>query len=165
MNEQAYKRYKNKVTFMHHLGLGSISLITSIFNKSWVESKVPPEWRVADIRPIPKGGKDLQKMESHRPMSLMLSVGQMMDRLVTNHLCYFVESMHMLTEYQPGFRHDCSTDDQLLRLSQFKSDECQQSLMQHTVVALIDYSRAYDKVWRDALLMKLSQKGTPCHIV
>ena len=31
--------------------------------------------------------------------------------------------------------------------------------MKRTVVALINYSRAYDKVWRDALLMKMSQKG------
>ena len=38
--------------FLHHLG------------------RVPQEWRVSDIRPIPKGGNDLQKMEIDRPISL-----------------------------------------------------------------------------------------------
>ena len=31
--------------------------------------------------------------------------------------------------------------------------------------ALIHYSRAFDKVWRDALLMKMSQKDIPSHMV
>ena len=37
--------------------------------------------------------------------------------------------------------------------------------MQRAVVVLIDYSRAYDKVCRDALLMKLSEGGIPSHMV
>ena len=45
------------------------------------------------------------------------------------------------------------------------SDGFQQSPMQRTVVAHIDYSRAYDKVRIDALLMKMSQKGIPSHMV
>ena len=81
-----------------------------------------------------------------------------MDRLVTNRLQYYVESMHLLTKYQAGIRHGRSTDDQLLRLSQSISDGFRQSPMQRTVVALIDYSRAYDNVWRDALFMKTSRK-------
>ena len=55
--------YKIHPRFLHHLGPVSIYQLTSIFNKLWAEIKVPQEWRVADIRPIPKGGKDLQKME------------------------------------------------------------------------------------------------------
>ena len=37
--------------------------------------------------------------------------------------------------------------------------------MQRTIVALIDYSRSYDKVWRDALLLRMSQKSIPSHMV
>ena len=72
--------------FLHRLGLISISMLMSMFNKLWVETNVPQEWRIADIRPIPKGGMDLQKMASYRPMSLMSTVGKMMQRLVTNRL-------------------------------------------------------------------------------
>ena len=31
-------------SFLHHLGPVSISLLLSIFNKSWAETKVPQEW-------------------------------------------------------------------------------------------------------------------------
>ena len=146
--------------FLQYLGPVSISLLKSIFNKSWAETKVPLEWR-----PIPKGGKDLQKMESYGSISLTSTIGKTMEHLVANRLQNFAESMHLLTEHQAGFRHGCSIEDQLLRLSQSISDGFQQSPMQRTVVALIVYSRAYDKVWRDALLMKMSKVGIQDHMV
>ena len=98
-------------------------------------------------------------MESYRPISHVSTIGKTMEHLVTNCLRYFAESTHLSTEYQAGLRHGRSTEYQLLRLSQSTSDRPQQSSMQRTVVALTDYSRAYDKVWRDALLMKMSQKA------
>ena len=49
-------------------------------------TKVPQEWRVADIRQASKGGKDLQKMESYRPISLTSTVENTMLRQVTNRL-------------------------------------------------------------------------------
>ena len=84
--------------FLHHLGPVSIFLLTSIFNKAWAETKVPHEWRVADIRPIPKGGKDIWKMESYRHISLTSTVGKTMEHLFTNRLQYCNESMYLLTE-------------------------------------------------------------------
>ena len=88
-----------------------------------------------------------------------------MERLVTNRLRYIAETMHLLTEYQAGHRHGRSTEEQLLRLCQSISDLVQQSPMQRTVVTLINYSRACDKVWSVALLMEMSQKGIPSHMV
>ena len=98
--------------FLHHLD--PVSLLMSIINKSWMENKVPKEWRVADIRPMPKGEKDLQKIESYRPMSLTLSAGKTMDQLVIISRRHFDKSMHLLTEHQAGIRHGRSTEDQWL---------------------------------------------------
>ena len=39
---------------LHHVGPVSISMLMSVFNKSWAETKVPQEWKVADICPIQK---------------------------------------------------------------------------------------------------------------
>ena len=127
--------------FLHHLGPVSISLLASVFNKSWAETKVPQEWRVADIRPVPIGGKHLHKMESYRSTSLTSTPGKSMERLVTNRLRYFAKSMHLLTKYQAWLRHGRSTEDQLLRLSQCIMEVLQQSPMQRTAVALINLPR------------------------
>ena len=79
-------------------------------------------------------------MLSYKPMSLTSIVGKTIERLVTNRLRYFAESMHLLAEYQARFRHGRKAKDQLLRLTQSISDGIRQSPMQRTVVALIDYS-------------------------
>jgi len=45
----------------------------------------------------------------------------------------------------------------LLRLSQEVEDGFQKKL--RTVLTLFNFSRAYDKVWRDGLMVKLLDKG------
>ena len=54
-------------SFLHYFRPVSISLLMSIFSISLAETKVSHEWRVADIRPIAKGERDLQKMETYIP--------------------------------------------------------------------------------------------------
>ena len=91
--------------------------------------------------------KDAQCLDSYRPISLTLTMRKVMERLVTNRLRYFAECHNLLKPFQAGFRTSHSTKDQLLRLSQSICDGFQCVPMQRTVIALIDYSRAYDKVW------------------
>ncbi|MES9973890.1 MAG: reverse transcriptase family protein, partial [Candidatus Thiodiazotropha sp.] len=151
--------------FLHHLGPISLTALTKMYNISWLQTQIPQEWRVADIRPIPKAGKDANKLDSYRPISLTSTVGKVMERLVTNRLRYITESEKLLSENQAGFRHGRSTEDQLIRLSQSISDGFQSTPMKRTVLALLDYSKAYDRVWRDALLLKLNHKGVPAHMI
>ena len=73
-------------------------------------------------------------------------MGKLMERLVTNRLVYILESKGLITKNQAGFRAGRSTEDQLLRLSQMVSDGFQEKPMKRTVLALFDYSKAYDTV-------------------
>ena len=86
--------------FLHHSDPVSIYLLTSILNKSLLETKVPQEWRVADIGPIPKGWKDLQKMESYTErMDGPTEDGELCTYIPhVDCLRYFAESMYLLTE-------------------------------------------------------------------
>ena len=73
--------------------------------------------------------------------------------------------MHLLTEHQATHMHGHNTENQLLRLFQSISNGFQQSLMQPIQLALIDYSWAHDKVWRYALLRKMSQRDVLSNMV
>jgi hypothetical protein len=81
------------------------------------------------------------------------------ERIVATRLSFHLESRGLLTPYQAGFRKKRSTEDQLIRLSQNISDAFQKNPMNRTVLALIDYSKAYDTVWKDGLLWKMVDKG------
>ena len=140
---------------LHHLGPIAVNTLLRNCNLSWSTMEIPQAWRVADVRPVIKAGKDTQCLDSYRPISLTSTIGKVMERLVTNRLRYFAECHSLFTPFQAGFRTGRSTEDQLLRLSQSISDGFQHVPMQRTVMALIDYSRAYNKVWRDALLFKM----------
>ena len=146
---------------LHHLGPIAVNTLLRICNLSWSALEIPQAWRVADVRPVLKTGKDAQCLDSYRPISLTSTMGKVMERLVTNRLRYFAECHNLLTPFQAGFRTGRSTEDQLRRLSQSISDGFQHVTMHRTVMALIDYSRAYDKVWRDALFFKMQQMGVP----
>lgn len=62
--------------FLHHLGP------VGTFNISWSTIKIPQGWRVADIRPVPKAGKDPKLMNSYRPISQTSVIGKLMERIV-----------------------------------------------------------------------------------
>ena len=65
---------------------------------------------------------------------------------------YLAEERGWRGQEQAGFRRRRCTEDQVLRLSQDISDGFQRSPSQRTVLALLDYSKAYDRVWREELL-------------
>jgi len=71
------------------------------------------------------------------------------------------ESQGWLNNQQAGFRKGRSTEDQIIKLIQDISDGFQLKPHKRTVMALLDYSKAYDRTWRERLLSKLHDYGYP----
>jgi len=151
--------------FIKHLGPKAIQELKHIFQHSWRKGACPQSWRDADIRPIAKAGKDPSTISSYRPISLTSCIGKCMERVVNNRLKYYLETNHKLSDYQAGFRSNRSVEDQLIRLSQAISDGFQNKPMLRTVLTLLDYSKAYDTVWRTGLLFKMAQLQIPTPII
>jgi ribonuclease HI len=134
-----------------------------ICNSSWTKQSVPAIWRTARITPVPKKGKPPDKIGSFRPISLTSNVAKTMERLVKARLQFWLEANGKLSAYQAGFRSQRSTNDQVMRITQSIADGLQER--QRTVMALIDYARAFDCVWRPALYHKMCQMGIPTCLV
>ena len=66
---------------------------------------------------------------------------------------------------QAGFRKARCCEDQVLKLIQTISDGMQQKPGKKSVMALLDFSKAYDRTWRERLLTKLCEYGAPMQIV
>ena len=69
----------------------------------------------------------------------------------------------LLLRFQACFREGHNIEEQLVRLSQevWKSFQARD----RTVIILFDLCRAYDKVWRDGLLWKLSGAGVDVPVI
>ena len=133
---------------LHHLGPIAANILVQICNIFWSIMDIPHAWRVAVVCPVLKAGKDAQCLDSYRPISLTSTMRRVMERLVINQLRYFTECQNLLTPFQAGFRTGRSTENHFLPFSKFIRDGFQHVPMRRTVMALIDYTRAYDKVGR-----------------
>ena len=115
--------------FIKHIGPKAREELRRLFQHVWRSGHTPQSWRTADIRPIPKAGKDLSALTSYRPISLTSCLGKCMERIVCNRLRYHLEEHQKLTKHQAGFRPNRGVEDQLIRLSQSISDAFQEKPM------------------------------------
>ena len=93
-------------------------------------------------------------------------MGKILEKVVANRLIFVLEERGLLTGNQAGFRPGRSTVDQVLKLVQDASDNMHaQPRGTRTMATFFDYSKAYDKVWRDGLLFKMLQMGIPFRFV
>ena len=54
---------------LHHLGPIAVNTLLRICNLSWSTLEIPQAWRVADVRPILKAGKDAQCLDIDQSLS------------------------------------------------------------------------------------------------
>ena len=138
-----------------HLGPRSEKKLLQQFNNGWRTGTVPQVWREAIMIPIHKKGKDKSKIESYRPISLTSCVGILMKTLIkTRFMCHLEDKTHITLE-QAAFRQDRSTEHQITYISQAIEDAFNDK--KNTLAAWIDLEKAFDKVWKEGLKLKLSQ--------
>ena len=88
-----------------------------------------------------------------------------MERMVNTRLYHLAEARGIFNHSQAGFRKNRSCEDQLLRMIQDVSDGFQEKKPRRTVMALLDLSRAYDRVWKEDLILTLIDSGVPLKLV
>ena len=148
-------------SFLKALGPSAKSELLNIFNASFKRGKVPQIWRDAIIIPLLKLGKPASDLASFRPISLTSCIVKVLERMVANRLYNIAEKGNLFNHQQAGFRKGRSCEDQILRMVQSIEDGLQKNPMQRSVIALLDFSKAYDTVWREKLLLSMYQKGVP----
>ncbi len=120
---------------------------------------VPGIWKEATILPLKNAGKPPGAISSYRPVSRTSCVVKTMERMVLNRLYYLSETRGWICNEQAGFHKLRSCDVQILRITQFISDGFQATKTQGSLKAHIDFSKSFDRVWREELLLATSSMG------
>ena len=118
-------------------------------------------WRVATIIPLLKAGKSPSEVASLPPISLTSCVVKLLERIKADRLYYIAETNNMFSRFQADFRKGRSCEDQITRIVQAIEDGFQQRPMQRSFLTLLDFSKAYDTVWREKLLHHMLNTGIP----
>ena len=129
-----------------------------IFNISWLEGQLPSTWKSANVKFLCKQGKsDYYSPSSYRPISLTSVLGKLMERIILARLEAYIEGNRLLDEEQQGFRRFRCTTYAVLKLVQAVREGFNKK--ESTLACFIDLEKAYDSVWREGLMVKLSRLG------
>ena len=139
--------------------------LLALFNLSWDQGVCPQEWKNATIIPLLKTGKPASEISSYRPISLTSCLVKLLERMIATRLIHIVETNGLLSNAQCGGRKNRCCEDLITRLTQAIDDGFQEKKPKRTVMALFDYSKAFDTVWRERLLIILSEKGIPAKFI
>ncbi len=139
------------------------NILLKLYNLIYQTGQVPTDWKEALVIPIPKPGKPLGEPDSFRPISLTSNLCKTMEAMVKNRLQHHITNNNLLEEDQSGFTPGRSTLDHLARLEQdIKTGQLNK---QYTVAIFLDFSKAFDMVWHEGLIHKLTKAGLKGKII
>ena len=91
-------------------------MVIKLFNLIWETGEVPSAWKHVSVIPLLKQGKEAAHANSYRPISLTSQLGKAMEAMVNKRLRHHLETNHLLSEDQSGYRQGLSCLDHIFRL-------------------------------------------------
>jgi hypothetical protein len=116
-----------------------------------------------DVISILRPGKDPALPSSCRPISLLDTTGKLFEKILLARILHEVSKRGLLLGEQFGFRPRHSTSLQLARLVERITRNFGENRLTGTV--FLDVAKAFNTVWIDGLLYKLTLLNFPYYIV
>ena len=138
--------------------------VWTLFDASLRDGVVPQQWRTAKIIPLKKPDKgDYTVAKAWRPISLLSTLGKIMEAVVAERISYAVEAHGLLPANHFGARKRRSADQALLLLQ----EQVYKAWRAGKVLSLIsfDVKGAYNGVCKERLLERMKARGIPDRLV
>ena len=127
-----------------------------IFSRSLFETKIPLDWKRANVVPIFKKG-DKSKVGNYRPVSLTSLVCKILESIIKDKIIDFLDENELIRDTQHGFTRGRSCLTILLEFLDVATDSFDKS--KQLDVAYLDFSKAFDKVPHRRLILQLKLHG------
>ena len=124
--------------------------LAKLFNTSIDQSKFPDAWRCALVKPLMKGKNLERTYKNYRPVSNLIFVSKLLERVILNQLVRHCEENDLMPSYQSAYRRDHSCETALVTLT----NSILWAMERGQCMALVglDLSAAFDTVHRETLL-------------
>jgi hypothetical protein len=134
-----------------------LPIYCKLFNCVFDTGFLPNSWLEGMILPIYKNKGDAKDPNNYRPITILSCLGKLFTAVLNQRLTNFLESYNILDENQAGFRKGYSCFDHIFTL--YALIEIFKQRKQKLFCCFIDFSQAFDKVWRAGLWQKLLQNS------
>lgn len=107
--------------------------------------------------------KPAHKVTSYRPISLLPAFSKLLEKLLLKRLKPLVEAK--IPDFQFGFRNQHSTIEQVQRVITLIESAFEEK--KYCAAVFLDVSQAFDRVWHEGLIHKLSRllPGNLCKLL
>jgi len=133
----------------------AIVKLTNIINASFRLKYVPSAWKVSEVIMIMKPGKSPNEIASYRPISLLPVMSKVYEKLLIKRLKPIIDKKQLVPGHQFGFRTKHSTIEQVHRLVNIIENTLEEGKV--CSAAFLDVAQAFDRVWHQGLVYKLSK--------
>ena len=131
-------------------------LLAIIFNQSISGGIFPDQMKLAEVFPLYKG-KDSDYIINYQPISLLVTMAKVIEKLVYQRTIKFIEKHELLYNSQYGFRSKRSCEHAILELVGNVLDS--KNAKQHSCAVFLDLSKVFDTLDHKILLDKLDKYG------
>ncbi len=134
--------------------------VLALFRASMEEGTLPRQWRHAKIIPLKKPGKeDYTIAKAWRPISLLATLGKLMESVVAQRISHAVETYGLLPTNHFGARKQRSAEQALMLLQ----EQVYAAWRGRRILSLIsfDVKGAYNGVCKERLLQRMKARGIP----
>ena len=133
-----------------------VKLLTLLFNKILKSGIFPTCWNYGLIKLINKG-MDVYDPNNYRGITLNSCLGKLFCSILYSRLVPILESNNIFCKEQAGFRQDHRTTDHIFLLRSIIKTYTTKNNKLFT--CFVDFSKAFDSIWREALIEKLGNIG------
>ena len=130
--------------------------LTKLFRYCFAKGHFPSQWKNATVVPVHKK-KSRSDTNNYRPISLLSAISKVMEAMINKTLMSYLLKNKLVSALQFGFRPNHSAPDVLQILSHQISSTLTQR--QETRVVALDIKGAFDRVWHEGLMRKLTAYG------
>jgi hypothetical protein len=148
---------------LKHLPHRNICLLVALCDAALLAECLPTVWKHACVISILKPGKDQSLPSSYRPTTLLDTTGKLFEKILLSRIFNEVSGRGILRDEQFGFRPKHSTTLQLARLTERVTRNLGETRL--TGEIFLDVAKAFDTVWFDDLLLKLTARNFPSYLV
>lgn len=127
--------------------------LTHIINFCFMSSSFPDLWKVATVLPVAKKQNPCN-VNDFRPISILSPLAKVAEKLMAQQITNYLVDKNLLSTYQSGFRsgHGCSSA--MVKVIDDIRPEYDAGSM--TLLCLLDFTKAFDKVNHQRLCSKLN---------
>lgn len=148
---------------LKHLPRKAVIVLAKIFSACLKLCYFPSCWKQAIVVGVPKPKKDNTMPSNYRPISLLPTISKVFERIILGKIEQHIENHPIIPNEQFGFKRGHSTCHQLVRLvNEIRTGF---TLKKSSGLVLLDVEKAYDSVWQEAILHKMSQAEFPLYIL